>query len=42
LDQPWRREQNYVSDWRQSRRLALDDHALVYGTAAGAPAEIAA
>ena len=39
-DQPWRREQNYVSDWRQSRRLALDDDALVYATAAGGQAAV--
>ena len=34
---PWRRKQNYIDDWRSSRRISVDDDALIYSTAVGAP-----
>ena len=35
---PWRRKQNYIDDWRSSRRVSVDDPALEYAMAAGARA----
>jgi monooxygenase len=37
---PWRRHQNYMLDWRQSRRIPVDDTALEYSTALGTPAAV--
>ncbi len=40
-DAPWRRHQNYVRDWRHSRRIPVDDEALVYATAVQSPTALA-
>jgi monooxygenase len=40
-EDPWRREQNYIRDWRSSRRISVDDPALEYAAGARAPAATA-
>ena len=38
---PWKLYQNYVRDWRHSRRIPVDDEALVYATAVQSPTALA-